>query len=196
MHVKENLSIFFNGYVTYQDWRGCHYITIVFNWHVYIFLPDFTWCFCPAKVARAGFWYHQSWGTKPVFTNDSETLQKVSWTPFNWWCFSATFDNTAISVVKQESHEKLYINNLTWLLKTIFCAKVVLAINFQNTSQTMCISRKWSVFTLFILCKHFCYVIYVPGPKLKRFNQGSLWLELWKKFPAIQRCRHRLSGRP
>lgn len=37
MHVKENLSIFFNGYVTYQDWRGCHYIAIVFNWHVYIF---------------------------------------------------------------------------------------------------------------------------------------------------------------
>ncbi len=139
------IASMFNGYFTYQDVTALPlFLTDMFTF----FLLDFTWCFCPAKVARAGFWYHQSWGTKPVFTNDSETLQKVSWTPFNWWCFSATFDNATIGVIKQQSHEKLYINNLTWLLRTIFSAKVVhkstysvfMAINFQNASQTMCIS--------------------------------------------------------
>lgn len=39
----------------------------------------------------------------------------------------------------------------------------------------------------------FC-MIGVPGRKLKRLHQGSLWLELWRKFPTTRRLRHKPSG--
>ena len=39
----------------------------------------------------------------------------------------------------------------------------------------------------------FC-MIGVPGRKLKRLHQGSLWLELWRKFPTTRRLPHKPSG--
>lgn len=38
------------------------------------------------------------------------------------------------------------------------------------------------------------FMIGVPGRKLKRLHQGSLWLELWRKFPTTWRLPHKPSG--
>ena len=53
-------------------------------------------------------------------------------------------------------------------------------------------ARIWYIFwtlTPILFC-----MIGVPGRKLKRLHQGSLWLELWRKFPTTQRLPHKPSG--